>query len=110
MCYRLSLTWMPHAKRWRKRYLGRTYYLKAKSNGRRDRNGYLAALSECEQLKAFIGGLLPVALAGLLFESEICGLRNPGSSRHPHLKRASLNSQTIHSGCRVDYLQRASNS
>ena len=59
MPFRLSLTWMPHANRWRKRYLGRTYYLKTKSNGRRDRDGYLAALAEWERLKAFLDGLGP---------------------------------------------------
>ena len=57
MPYQLSLTWMPHAKRWRKRYQGRTYYLRSKSNGRRDREGYLAALAEWERLKSYIDGI-----------------------------------------------------
>lgn len=59
MPYRLELTWIAHAKRWRKRYQGQTYYLKTACNGRKDREGYLAALQEWQRLKAFLDGLGP---------------------------------------------------
>jgi integrase len=59
MPYKLCLTWAAHAKRWRKRFQGKTYYLKTRSNGRKDRTGYLIALQEWERLKAFIDGLGP---------------------------------------------------
>lgn len=57
MPYRLELTWIQHCKRWRKRYLGQTYYLKTRTNGKRDRAGYEAALREWERLKAYVDGL-----------------------------------------------------
>ena len=59
MAYTYQLTWMPHAKRWRKRYLGKTYYMKTATNGKRDRQGYENALKEWERLKAYIDGLGP---------------------------------------------------
>ena len=59
MPYSYQLTWMPHAKRWRKRYLGITYYLRTANNGKRDRQGYEATLCEWERLKSYIDGLGP---------------------------------------------------
>ncbi|QDU55618.1 hypothetical protein [Aeoliella mucimassa] len=59
MAYAYKLTWMPHAKRWRKRYLGKTYYMRSQANGKRDRTGYENALREWERLKAYIDGLGP---------------------------------------------------
>ena len=50
---------MPHANRWRKRYLGRTYYLKTDVGGRTDRDGYLAALAEWQRVKAHVDGFGP---------------------------------------------------
>jgi len=49
MPFKHELTYMPHAKRWRKRYLGNTYYMKTKVGGRKDRAGYLQAVSEWER-------------------------------------------------------------
>jgi hypothetical protein len=59
MPFKHDLTWMPHAKRWRKRYRGQTYYLKTSVGGRTDRQGYLAALAEWQRVKAFADGLGP---------------------------------------------------
>ena len=59
MPYSLELTWISQCKRWRKRYRNRTYYLKSRANGNKDREGYLAALREGERLKAYIDGLSP---------------------------------------------------
>lgn len=59
MPYQLQLTWMPHAKRWRKRYRGSTYYMKTSCRGKKDRQGYEAALREWKRLKASIDGLGP---------------------------------------------------
>jgi integrase len=59
MPYRLDLTWLPDSRRWRKRYAGRTFYLRTKGNGKTDRKSYLAALNEWERLKAYIDGLGP---------------------------------------------------
>ncbi|QDU75977.1 hypothetical protein Pan97_30210 [Bremerella volcania] len=59
MPFKYQLTWVPNAGKWRKRYLGRTYYLKTETNGKRDREGYEAALREWERLKASIDGLGP---------------------------------------------------
>lgn len=59
MPFKLELTWISHARKWRKRYLNTTYYLKTKCGGKSDRQGYLAALREWERLKAFIDGLGP---------------------------------------------------
>jgi integrase len=59
MPFKFELTWISHARKWRKRYLGQTYYLKTKVGGKTDRQGYLAALAEWERLKAFIDGLGP---------------------------------------------------
>lgn len=59
MPYNYQLTWVNHAKRWRKRYLGKTYYLKSPNNGKRDRKGYESAFREWERLKAYLDGLGP---------------------------------------------------
>lgn len=59
MPFKYELTWMPHARRWRKRYRGATYYLKTICGGKRDRGGYLAALEEWNRLKCFLDGLGP---------------------------------------------------
>lgn len=59
MPFKFDLTWIAHAKRWRKRYRGRTYFLKTNIGGKKDRTGYLAALQEWERLKAFLDGLGP---------------------------------------------------
>jgi hypothetical protein len=40
MPYKPELTWISHAMRWRKRYVGHTYYLKTKVGGKSDREGY----------------------------------------------------------------------
>lgn len=74
MPYKHELTWIQHAKRWRKRYLNRTYYLKTPCNGRKDRPGYIAALREWERLKAFIDGLGPnpyTETGALIPESQV---------------------------------------
>ncbi|MEX1039656.1 MAG: hypothetical protein WDZ51_03430 [Pirellulaceae bacterium] len=59
MPYQHELTWIAQTRRWRKRYLGKTYFLKSPSQGKKDRAGYLAALREWERLKAFLDGLGP---------------------------------------------------
>ncbi|QEG42087.1 tyrosine-type recombinase/integrase [Roseimaritima ulvae] len=59
MPFKYQLTWIQQAKRWRKRYRSKTYYLKTRTGGKRDRAGYLEALAEWERLKAFIDGLGP---------------------------------------------------
>jgi integrase len=59
MPFKFELTWIPKARRWRKRYLGRTYYLKTDVGGKTDREGYLAAMAEWQRLKAHIDGLGP---------------------------------------------------
>lgn len=59
MPFNYQLTWLPSRKRWRKRYKKATYYLKTPSNGKRDREGYHAAVKEWERLKAFIDGIGP---------------------------------------------------
>lgn len=59
MPFRYELTWISHAKRWRKRYRGQTYYLKTDVGGKADRQGYLAALDEWKRVKAFADGFGP---------------------------------------------------
>lgn len=59
MPFKYLLTWMPHARRWRKRYRRRTYFLKSPCRGKKDRDGYLAALEEWNRLKLFLDGLGP---------------------------------------------------
>ena len=54
MPFKHQLTWMPHARRWRKRYQGRTYCLKSPCRGKKDRAAYLNALAEWERLKCFL--------------------------------------------------------
>lgn len=74
MPFKYRLTWVQHAKCWRKRYDKKTYYLKTKVNGKRDRPGYEAAFREWERLKAYIDGLgpSPYTLTGVLIpESQV---------------------------------------
>ena len=59
MPFKYQLTWMPHAHRWRKRYRGKTYYLRSPCRGKKDRDGYLAALEEWNRLKLHLDGLGP---------------------------------------------------
>ncbi len=60
MPFKFTLCWVPRKRkgyrgRWRKRYLGKDYYMKTKCTGKTtDRPGYLAALREWERLKAYI--------------------------------------------------------
>jgi hypothetical protein len=37
MPYKPVLTWISHCKKWRKRYRGKTYYLKTPCNGRQQK-------------------------------------------------------------------------
>lgn len=74
MPYRYELTWLEKRKCWRKRYRGRTYYLKTRVNGKRDRVGYQAALREWERLKAFLDGLGPspyTATGAIIPENQV---------------------------------------
>jgi hypothetical protein len=59
MPYKLELTWVPHARKWKKKYQGKQYYLKTKCSGKNDRDGYLNALREWERLKNFLDGFGP---------------------------------------------------
>lgn len=58
-------------------------FLKTKTGGRRDRDGYLAALAEWERLKAFIDGLgpSPYTPTGALSPEEIRILSEPATDR-----------------------------
>ena len=73
MPFKHQLTWMPHARRWRKRYRGSTYYLKSKCGGKMDRAGYLHSLAEWERLKCFVDGLGPSPYTddGVLIPEEL---------------------------------------
>jgi integrase len=74
MPYKFQLTWVPHANRWRKRYLGKTYYLKTPASGKKDRQSYVAALKEWERLKAFLDDLGPspyTRTGALIPESQV---------------------------------------
>src|SRR5262245_50607963 len=72
MPFEYELTWIDHANRWRKRYLGRTYYLKTDVGGKSDRDGYLAALNEWQRLKAYVDGFgpNPYTATGVLIPPE----------------------------------------
>lgn len=48
---KFKLTWHKHSQRWKRVYLGKTYYLKTKCNGKSDIQGYQLALNEWEALK-----------------------------------------------------------
>ena len=70
MPFEHELTWISHAKRWRKRYQGKTYYLKSKVGGKRDRSGYLAALEEWERLLDFLDGFRTMFFSGVYVSEE----------------------------------------
>jgi hypothetical protein len=74
MPYRLNLTGLPGSQRWRKRYAGRTFYLRTKGNGKTKRKSYLAALIEWERPKAHIDGLAPnpYTPTGVLMPDSVC--------------------------------------
>lgn len=59
MPFKYELTWVAHAQRWRKRYLGQTFYMKTNVNGKTDRPGYLAALEEWQRLRDYLDGFGP---------------------------------------------------
>lgn len=73
MPFKYELTWISHAKRWRKRYRGRTYYMKTNVGGKTDREGYLAALEEWHRLKDFLDGFGPdpYTTTGVLIPKEL---------------------------------------
>jgi hypothetical protein len=87
MPFKHDLTWMPHAKRWRKRYRGQTFYMKTNVSGKKDRQGNLAALAEWQRLKAYVDGLgpNPYTATGVLIPSgqfaESPALRETVSNR-----------------------------
>ncbi|TWT31113.1 hypothetical protein KOR34_44870 [Posidoniimonas corsicana] len=59
MPFKYQLTWLPSRKRWAKTYLGKRHYLKTRTNGKKDREGYLAAYREWERLRDYLDGIGP---------------------------------------------------